>query len=92
MSQKGLQLHPNDNCIVSLADVAAGETLVWAGGTLTARSAVGIGHKLAIVAIDAGEKVLKYGAVIGSATTAIAPGDHIHTHNLASDYLVGFHH
>ena len=33
-----------------------------------------------------GEKILKYGAVIGSLTQPVAAGDHIHTHNLDSDY------
>ena len=32
------------------------------------------------------EKILKYGAVIGSLTQPVAAGDHIHTHNLDSDY------
>ena len=36
--------------------------------------------------IGAGEKVLKYGAPIGSATCAIAAGEHVHLTNLKSDY------
>jgi hypothetical protein len=46
-----------------------------------------MGHKVALVPIAAGEKVCKYGAPIGSATRQIRPGEHVHTHNLASDYL-----
>ncbi len=45
-----------------------------------------LGHKLARRAIAAGEKVVKYGAPIGSATAPIAAGEHVHIHNLASDY------
>ena len=37
--------------------------------------------------IAAGEKVLKYGAPIGSATRDIGQGEHVHLHNMRSDYL-----
>jgi len=42
---------------------------------------------VAIRPIGPGEKVLKYGCPIGSATEPIQPGQHVHTHNLRSDYL-----
>ena len=29
---------------------------------------------------------MKYGAPIGSATAAIAAGEHVHVHNMKSDY------
>ena len=45
-----------------------------------------LGHKLARRPIAPGEKVRKYGAPIGTATRAIAAGEHVHVHNLASDY------
>jgi hypothetical protein len=37
-------------------------------------------------AIAPGETVLKYGAPIGSATAPIAPGEHVHVHNVKSEY------
>lgn len=40
------------------------------------------GHKVAIREIAAGDKILKYGEVIGAATTNIHPGQHTHVHNL----------
>jgi altronate dehydratase small subunit len=40
-----------------------------------------------LLAIPTGEKILEYGAPIGSATCDIRPGDYVHTHNLQSDYL-----
>lgn len=51
------------------------------------RQPVATGHKIALQPIAAGQKVLKYGAPIGSATRPIEPGEHVHTHNLKSDYL-----
>ena len=51
---------------------------------VTARAAVPYGHKLALAPIAAGEPIVKYGEVIGLATAAIEPGDHVHVHNLES--------
>ena len=41
------------------------------------------GHKMATRPIEAGALVRRYGQVIGAATRAILPGQHVHTHNLA---------
>jgi altronate hydrolase len=41
------------------------------------------GHKIALHALMQGVPVRRYGSVIGFATQAIQPGEHVHTHNLA---------
>ena len=92
MSKTALRLHPDDNCVVSLMDIRMGDLIAFEGGEVVARSDVDLGHKISIGTLKVGEKVYKYGASIGSATVAIEPGDHIHTQNLTSDYIVGFHH
>ena len=43
------------------------------------------GHKYARRLIKAGEDVIKYGMPIGRATRDIAPGEHVHVHNLATN-------
>ena len=43
------------------------------------------GHKYALRAIRAGENVVKYGMPIGHATRDIAPGEHVHVHNVATN-------
>ena len=43
------------------------------------------GHKYALCDIAAGENVIKYGFPIGHATRAIAKGEHVHSHNLATN-------
>jgi len=74
-----LRLAATDNVVVAVDAVAPGDS---AGGVV-ARGRVMRGHKLAVAPIAAGEPVRKYGQVIGLATEAIAPGDHVHTHNCA---------
>lgn len=42
------------------------------------------GHKVALTAHAVGDTVIKYGFAIGRATAPIAPGDHVHSHNLTT--------
>lgn len=80
-----------DNVCVARARLKAGEALLVDGATARLDADVGLGHKVARRAIAAGEKILKYGAPIGSATQAIAPGHHVHVHNMKSDYTPTHH-
>ena len=57
------------------------------GETFTMPAAVELGHKLARRALAAEARVLKYGAPIGSMKMAVARGEHVHMHNLRSDYI-----
>lgn len=79
-----LRVHPRDDVLVALRDLQAGEIVRSAHEAIVARSVVPRGHKLAATAIDAGAAVHKYGWPIGRATRAIEPGEHVHTHNLAT--------
>jgi hypothetical protein len=68
-----------------------GETQVLIGHReLTISGSIPIGHKVAARWIQAGERIIKYGVPIGSATREIEPGELVHTHNLKSDYLPTF--
>jgi len=88
-------LAPNDNCVVVARPLAAGSEVEIDGVAVTAAKTIAVGHKLARCDIAAGESVRKYDATIGHATASIRRGEHIHTHNLASDYIAtqqGEHH
>lgn len=85
--QAALLLHPDDNVLVACRALSAGEMIDAAGVPLLVRSSVGLGHKLARVTLRAGDKVRRYGSPIGSMTQDAAPGEHVHLHNLQSDYL-----
>lgn len=76
-----LRIHPADSVGVALRLIAAGERIVG----LAIADPVPQGHKVALVEIPAGSLVCKYGQPIGRARTAIAAGQHVHTHNLETD-------
>ena len=79
-------LSPDDTIAVARCGIDRGDKVLLAGEVVTLSSAVSMGHKLALRAMEPGDKVLKYGVPIGSATVAIAVGDHVHLHNMKSDY------
>ena len=85
-----LLLHRDDNIFVCCQKVMANETIELEGERLTLTADIDIGHKLARRPINTGEKVLKYGVSIGSAKTDIRRADHVHLHNLKSDYMPSY--
>ncbi|MGI4732420.1 MAG: UxaA family hydrolase [Janthinobacterium lividum] len=82
-----LLLHPDDNVLVVTAALAPGDLLTVDGVAIVAASALPVGHKVARVALMPADKIYKYGAPIGSMTSAARAGDHIHLHNMKSDYI-----
>ena len=53
--------------------------------TVKLTSTIPQGHKIALEPIAVGEPAIKFGQVIGFASSPIQPGDWIHTHNLSAD-------
>jgi D-threo-aldose 1-dehydrogenase len=84
---KAILLHLNDNVLVCIAPIVAGEPLEIDGQEVPAKQDITVGHKLARRALNAGDKVVKYGAPIGSMTAAAGPGEWVHMHNMKSDYI-----
>jgi len=89
-----MRINPDDNTATVLNDIDSGETISLVSksgpvGEMTAKQAVPFGHKLAVVDIKKGDKVLKYGEIIGLATQQISNGEHVHTHNVISALLPG---
>ena len=79
-----LVISARDNVATALEPLDAGQTIRAGDATLTVAEAIPRGHKLALRAIAAGEAVVKYGSPIGTASSGIAAGAHVHTHNVAS--------
>ncbi len=89
LADVALLLRPDDDVAVATRDVPAGTVLEHAGGELVVGRGVPRGHKLAVRALATGDAVHKYGQVIGRATAPVAPGDHVHVHNLGMDPHAG---
>jgi hypothetical protein len=79
-----LQIAPRDDVAVALRPLEAGQTVRVGTASITLNQAIPAGHKFALVPIAAGAPVHRYGARIGLATVAIAVGDHVHSHNMAT--------
>ncbi len=87
--RKRLFIHNNaDNVAVALADLKAEDTIeVEINGRshkIRLKENIPYGHKVALLDIKKGSKVIKYGEVIGMATKDIPIGSHVHTHNIKS--------
>lgn len=90
LEQYFLRLSANDNVLVVVKAILVGQELEIEGVKVTASKTIPFGHKVAARALNVGEKIVKFGMPIGSTTTQIAPGEHVHTHNLQSDYIPSF--
>ena len=84
-----LLLDAGDTAAVALAPLPPGTAIevIRGGDTIrvVAETLIPFGHKIAVAPMAAGDPVVKYGEVIGVATTAIRPGQHVHVHNVRSD-------
>jgi len=94
VSEVLIRLHGDDDVAVAKRSLRPGESFELGGLAFVAKSAIASGHKIALRAITTSEPVRKYGQTIGFALTAIAAGEHVHTHNLgvkdfARDYAWG---
>ena len=86
--QTFLKINDNDNVVVALQTIPAGEAIsVEVDGTtqeISAAEEIPAGHKMAIAPIAKGGEVIKYGYRIGNAKEDIQVGRWIHTHNVGT--------
>lgn len=80
-------LHERDTILIVRRPINAGETVKIDGKRVVIESKLSVGHKLARKHLAVGEKVIRFGAPIGSMTHSVEPGAHVHTHNMKSDYI-----
>ena len=81
---RALVLDERDNVATALVGLGRGERVSLGGQVVELGEDIPRGHKFAIRHIACGEEVVKYGQPIGRATADIAPGQHVHVHNVAS--------
>jgi len=84
-----LLLNERDNVAVAIRALRSGEEVEVRGRRLAVVDDIPFGHKLAVAEIGTGEGVIKYGELIGRATSPIGSGRHVHVHNVVSGRLPG---
>src|SRR5262245_28922973 len=75
-----IRLHPDDDVVIARSQLVGGTLIADEGVTVS--GLIPPGHKLATRAIRSGAPVRRYNQIIGFASRDIAPGEHVHLHNL----------
>lgn len=83
---QAILMKSKDNVATVTERIVAGSEVLIASQSETiplhVTEEIPFGHKVAIQKISKGEKIIKYGEIIGVATKDILPGQHTHVHNL----------
>lgn len=90
--QRYLQIHPMDNVLVALQDLAAGTTIVFEGTAFTLKQAVAAKHKFTIQPMERDADILMYGVLVGKLNADLKEGELITTENLrhaSEDFRMG---
>ncbi|MFW9947269.1 MAG: UxaA family hydrolase [Promethearchaeota archaeon] len=80
-------MNPQDNCVTALENISKDREIKIDQNLIKVSQEIPMGHKFALLDINKGELIKKYGEIIGIATQDIKAGDWIHTHNIKSHYL-----
>jgi altronate dehydratase small subunit len=85
---KAIIMKPDDNVCTVVGVAEAGTTIRCGIGdthySVTLLDHIPFAHKFALVDIEQGSPIRKYGEIIGRATCQIKAGQHVHVHNLES--------
>lgn len=79
-----LHMTAEDNVVTAIDDLEAGTEIPYDGNTVELVEDVPFGHKIALIAFESGDTVVKYGESIGQLTDSVEPGEWVHTHNCES--------
>ena len=82
MSQKVLKIHPDDNVIVALKDLPAGETVDYQGVSYTMLEDIPAKHKFFAGPMKAGDEVIMYGVLVGKTQKDLQPGNRMTVDNV----------
>lgn len=84
---KFVLINKEDNILVCCQTVKTGETVVINKEKYQISTDIDVGHKIAKIPLIKGSKVIRYGVPIGSTIADVAIGEHVHIHNMKSDYI-----
>src|ERR1700712_6057705 len=87
-----IRLHANDDVVIARQQLVSGTALLDEHVKIS--GLIPPGHKVATHAIAVGDPIKRYNQIIGFAKRPIAPGEHVHLHNMAMgefarDYAFG---
>lgn len=82
MKHRVLKVHPEDNVLVALTDLAQGETISYEGIAYTIQENIKAKHKFSTADLAAGDEIIMYGVLVGKAQLPIAKGAWINTSNV----------
>jgi altronate hydrolase len=74
-----IRLHPNDDVVIARTQLVGGAQVE----NISVRGLIPAGHKVAVHAIGVNQPIRRYNQIIGFASKPIAPGEHVHTHNVS---------
>jgi len=77
-----LHVHPDDNVLVALTDLKAGEEITFQGRVIRLKENIQAKHKFSTHFLAPGDPLTMYGVLVGKATQAIKEGAWIHTFNV----------
>ena len=87
---RALRIDEVDNVATLLSQASKGEIVEIVSGEgfiidgVEALEFIPFGHKIALIDIEEGGEIIKYGEVIGVASKPIRRGEWVHTHNVES--------
>jgi altronate dehydratase small subunit len=83
-----LVINSTDSVAVVIEPLEAGEAATYKVNgkekSIAVKEPIPIYHKIALLDMEKGQGLYKYGEKIGCALQAIQAGQHVHTHNLVS--------
>lgn len=87
MKKSVLRIHPKDNVLVALKDLAKGQEIEFDGNKYVLKTDVAAKHKFTMQTLNTDDPVFMYGVLVGKAKETIETGARISTGNLkhASD-------
>lgn len=82
MKNSVLKIHPKDNVLVALRNLAKGEVISFDGREYTIQENISAKHKFFITDMNAGDKVIMYGVLVGKVQNFIPAGGLMSTANV----------
>ena len=82
MKQKVMKIHPGDNVLVALTDLAVNDKVEYNGQEYTLIDRIPAKHKFVMKDVKPGDEIFMYGVLVGKAETEIPAGGRITTFNV----------